>query len=92
MPLADHGWHALHVLALQIPNEHSKAVVGLALYSSILTMLLQRTLLALESGSGRHRDDDHKSRVSLQRELPIIVFMILFLGGCLVFGGEATHP
>jgi hypothetical protein len=83
---------ALRVLASQVPNAHYKAFIGLVLYANGLTMLLQRTMLALEGDIDHHGDDEERSRVLIRRrESVIFVFMIIFLGGCLAFGSEAVH-
>lgn len=77
---------ALWVLASQVPNDHYKAFIGLVLYINGLTMLLQRTMLALESDTGHHGDDEERSRVLIRRrESLIFVFVMLFLVGLLVY-------
>ncbi len=83
---------ALWVLASQIPNDHYKAFIGLVLYANGLTMLLQRTMLALESDTGHHSDDEERSRVLIRRrESVILVFMILLLVGILAYGSTVVH-
>jgi len=83
---------ALWVLASQIPNDRYRAFIGLVLYANGLTMLLQRTILALESDTGHRGDDEERSRVLIRRrESVIFLFLIIFLGGILAGGSTVAH-
>jgi hypothetical protein len=83
---------ALWVLASQVPNAHYKAFIGLVLYANGLTMLLQRTILALESGTGHHGDNEERSRVLIRRrESLIFVFILLLLVGILIYASAVVH-
>jgi hypothetical protein len=83
---------ALWVLASQVPNAHYRAFIGLVLYANGLTMLLQRTMLALEGGMGHHGDDEERLRVLIRRrESLILVVILLFLVGLLVYGSTVVH-